>query len=46
MPEGAILKKECKKVLFYSFVMMQFSLFDQLFFRAKKKATFFCQQIK
>ena len=25
MPKGAILKKECKKVLFHSFVKMQFS---------------------
>ena len=25
MPKGAIFKKECKKVLFNSFVMMQFS---------------------
>ena len=25
VPKGAILKKECKKVLFNSFVVMQFS---------------------
>ena len=25
IPKGAIFKKECKKVLFNSFVMMQFS---------------------
>ena len=37
MPKGAIFKKECKKVLFNSFVLMQFSLFDQLFFPAKKQ---------
>ena len=28
MPKGAIFKMECKKVLFNSFVMMQFSYFD------------------
>ena len=32
MPEGAKFKKECKKVPFNSFVMMQFSLLDQVFF--------------
>ena len=36
MPDGAIFEKECKNVLFNSFVMMQFSLFDQLFFPVKK----------
>ena len=37
MPKGAILKKECKKVLLNSFAMMQFSYFDQLFFPTKKQ---------
>ena len=35
VPKGAIFKKECKKVLFNSFVMMQFSQFDPLFFLQK-----------
>ena len=33
MLEGANFKKECKNVHFNSFVMMQFSLLDQLFSR-------------
>ena len=44
MPKGAIFKKECKKVLFNRFAVMQFSLFDQLFFPAKKQN--FSQKIK
>ena len=36
MPEGANFKKECKKVLFNNFAVMQFSLLDQLFFPVKK----------
>ena len=36
MPKGDIFKKECKKVLLNSYVIMQFSLFDQLFFPVKK----------
>ena len=35
VPEGANFKKECKKVRFDSFVMMQFSLLDQVFFPVK-----------
>ena len=37
MPKGGTFKKECQKVIFNSFVMMQFSYFDQLFFPAKKQ---------
>ena len=31
MPKGAIFKKECKKVVFKSFVRMQFFKTDTLF---------------
>ena len=35
MPKVAIFKRESKKALFDSFVIMQFSWFDQLVFPAK-----------
>ena len=44
MPKDAIFKKECKKVLFNSFVMMQSFKLGQLFFLAKK-LTFFVKKI-
>ena len=44
LPKGAIFKKECKKVLFNSFVIMLFSKLDHLFFPEEKHII--CLKIK
>ena len=47
MSKGAIFKKKkmCQKAIFNSFVMMQFSKFEQLFFLAKKNDVVLCSII-
>ena len=44
MLKCAIFKKECKKILFYSFVMMQFLSLTNFF--SLQKSNIFCLKIK